>query len=233
VVLAMGILGIEFGWYIATVLPVAMVETIGIALVAAIGRAIDADEQRQAVLVEQVAQEIEDLRLSSVERRRQVAAFLHGPIQSELLKAAEQGLTSGDALRLVQQRFGDLGRETEVVDAGERIATIVQAWSSVLDIDIDAAPSVMEHMNSRPGVASVISDALSEGLTNALRHARSRRVHVGLSVVDHGIELRVRSDGEVTVTRAGGGFGLANLTRVARSVDLVSHQGSTELVVRV
>lgn len=233
VALAMDILAIEFGWYIATVLPVAMVETVGIALVAAIGRAIDADEQRQALLVEQVAQEIEDLRLSSVERRRQVAAFLHGPIQSELLKAAEQGLTSGDALRLVQQRFGDLGRETEVVDAGERIATIVQAWSSVLDIDIDAEPSVMEHMNSRPGVASVISDALSEGLTNALRHAQSRRVHVGLSVVDHGIELRVRSDGEVAVTRAGAGFGLANLTRVARSVDLVSHAGSTELVVRV
>lgn len=225
--------GIDFEWYVTTVVPVATFETFGIALVAAIGRAIDADEQRQLNLVEQVAREIEDLRLQTSEHRRRIAAFLHGPIQSELLKAAAQGLAAPEALTLVQERFDDLRDAPDEVDAGHRITTIVQAWSSVLDIELDAPASVLMHMQQRPGAVTVISDALSEALTNALRHAESTDVQVVVREVDGGFELRVRSDGEVTSTRAGDGFGLANLSRMARSVDLVSGEGRTELVVCV
>lgn len=225
--------GIDFEWYVTTVVPVATFEVFGIALVAAIGRAIDADEQRQLNLVEQVAREIEDLRLQTKEHQRRIAAFLHGPIQSELLKAAAQGLAAPEALTLVQERFDDLRDTPDDVDAGNRLTTIVQAWSSVLNIKLDAPASALMHMQQRPGAVTVISDALSEALTNALRHAESTDVQVVVREADGGIELRVRSDGEVTSTRAADGFGLANLSRMARSVDLVSGEGRTELVVCV
>jgi signal transduction histidine kinase len=71
-----------------------------------------------------------------------------------------------------------------------------------------------------PDVALCLFRAAQEGLTNATRHAHARTIHVQLSAVARGVELRISDDGVgfVAGERTRVGLGLRSIEERVRLV---------------
>jgi signal transduction histidine kinase len=100
---------------------------------------------------------------------------------------AVQGLRDSTAatndLAVALRALGEELAATEVNSAQARIATV--------DVAIQGTPQAL-----RPIVRDDIYRIGSEGLRNAFRHARARRIEVELRYDDHRFQLRVRDDGQ-------------------------------------
>lgn len=87
---------------------------------------------------------------------------------------------------------------------------------------------------------TVVYRVAQEALSNAAQHARPGRIDVELNALGHGVELRVRDDGEGfdPLASRGGGLGLEGMAERARlaggALDLRSQRGTgTELTLRL
>lgn len=72
-----------------------------------------------------------------------------------------------------------------------------------------------------PGVASHLFRIAQEGVTNALKHARARKVEIGLAFTPEAVELRVTDDGcgfDPAAAQDNGHFGLRGLRERARAL---------------
>jgi hypothetical protein len=224
----------DYPVYLASGTALVLVFVVGFSLASAIGSTLRANEERQSALVSEAAGQVQELRMRIAERRRKVAAFLHGPIQAELLVASASDVPVDQVMASLEDRFAQFGREVPKSTAIERINAVILAWSAALTITSEFDDAALARADAHPGCAQVIVDALSEGFANALRHATSSNVHVMLGCEgEDSVELRVRTEGAVASTRSGDGIGLRHLQESARTVELVPAEQSTELVVRV
>ena len=224
----------DYPVYLASGTALVMVFVVGFSLASAIGSTLRANEERQSALVSEAAGQVQELRMRRTERRRKVAAFLHGPIQAELLVASASDVPVEQVMASLEDRFTQFGREVPKSTTIERINSVIQAWAAALTITSEIDDAALARADAYPGCTQVIVDALSEGFANALRHATSSNVHVMLGCEgEDSVELRVRTEGVVASTRSGDGIGLRHLQESARTVELVPVEQSTELVVRV
>lgn len=210
-----------------------VVVIVGVSVVRAVGSTLRLNEERQAQLVAESARQVHDLRLQTSRRRRRVAEFLHGPIQAELLVAATTGLPMSQVMESLEIRFAEFGRETNEGSAAERLGAVIAAWSTALEITTDVSEEALKQVDEHPGSAQLLVNALSEGLANALRHGSGLHAEVKVWCSGEDVELRVRSSGAVSSNVSDDGIGLLHLKESARSVDLIPHEHSTELVVRL
>jgi len=224
----------DYPVYLASGTALVMVFVVGFSLASAIGSTLRANEERQSALVSEAAGQVQELRMRRTERRRKVAAFLHGPIQAELLVASASDVPVEQVMASLEDRFTQFGREVPKSTTIERINSVIQAWAAALTITSEIDDAALARADAYPGCTQVIVDALSEGFANALRHATSSNVHVMLRCEgEDSVELRVRTEGTVASTRSEDGIGLRHLQESARTVELVPVEQSTELVVRV
>lgn len=167
---------------------------------------------RQEVLSQAVAEEaaeIERLRGLINERRLQAARFLHGPIQGELVAAALRHDSPEEIRVNLEQRFAEYGR-ADRRGAKQQVQDVVDAWSTVLDIGLAADPACWRTLDGHPERLRLLVDALSEGLTNVVRHASGSTVKARITSVESGICLVIESEG--TLRSVGEvGLGLAQL----------------------
>lgn len=164
---------------------------------------------------------------------------MHGEAQSICLVAAtrldehaEQAVWDG-ALR-------DLGSVLEALSLPRPVqqgtaATAVQAmldgWGRVIDISCDADPGAWATADANREILQQLVDAMSEALTNILRHGGERRAAIAIAVVDGRLQLIVESPGRIT-WMSGEGTGLRALRRRAESVELEDQGGAVRLTVR-
>lgn len=192
-----------------------------------------ADAQRRAFAARQ--------RLASLSL--ETGRLLHTEVQGDLVATYLQlklGTAGDDVLgRLIDRVDGLLAApESSTAEGALSTAAIrdgfrasLNAWSLSLDLAADVEPAALDRLAEAPRAASIAHDALTEGLTNAVRHSRSERADVRIGLVPDGdaVEVVVSSPGRITASDRG--IGLRDLDARAREVTLTQDGG--DVVLRV
>ncbi len=170
--------------------------------------------------------------------------MLHTEIQGDVIATSLRlrlGTAGDDALVELIDRVdavlsdplaGDADTPSSAAAIRDGFLSSLHAWSLSLAIDADVEPTALDRLAAHPGAAAVAHDALTEGLTNAVRHGQGdrARVRIRLAVDGGAVEVLVANPGRLAA-RAGRGMGLQDLDARAQSVSLAQEAG--EVVLRV
>ncbi|MCG2799279.1 MAG: hypothetical protein L6367_12155 [Cellulomonas sp.] len=209
-----------------------------------------------------LAQAVSDSRaLSLAERNRlllarhRVARLLHADVQAQCVQAAlalargNDGPSWSQALAGIVALLDDPGRhdpgpgsaplttgrpptDPAPASAADQLGALLDAWRHALDVTVRAEDDVWPVLDADPARAELVLDAVSEGLTNAARHAAEPRAAVGLRTVAEGVAqgagrvtVQIESPGVLTgsgTTGDAAGYGLDQLR--SRALDLALSQ---------
>ncbi|MDF1478990.1 hypothetical protein PYV02_07805 [Leifsonia sp. H3M29-4] len=165
-----------------------------------------------------------------VDAREHAARILHSEVQGELIATAlrlQRGLAGSDDLDNSRDRVLEMLRRPEAsisrrpAAVRESTLRVVAAWRSAIDLDFEAAPEAWDLLATDSVRSAVTIDALSEALSNVVRHASEPKAHVRLLVSQQTpteVRLVVRSPGTLSAPGAAPsepGVGLADLGRRA------------------
>ena len=202
---------------------------LGLSLVAAVkdGYAADLRQREEAVSAAALRADAnaEEVR----ERRRTLAALLHGPVQGELLRAAAG---STDVARVAARVRGLLAEPPAVVPAEQEVADVVGAWRTVLDLEMAAPTELWPVLDEHPVTRQAVIDVISEGLGNAVRHANGTRVRLDLGVTGKEVSIAVTSQGTLDAEPAPG-LGSAILERRCSSWRIAAQDREVRLDARI
>ena len=211
-----------------------MAGTAGAALVVSLGTALPAGRRQRldamAAAVRESAAEVEDLRSRVAYRRMQAARFLHGPVQGELLAAALKGDSPEEVRQVIARRFAEYGAAVPTGRAEQQVRDVTAAWSTVLDVTVVADDACWERLDEDPARSELLVDALSEGLTNVVRHSALRTADVRLECRDERLVMNLTSEG-LPPSTSRPGIGLSQLQMRGCDLSLVVCDGKTTLMV--
>lgn len=176
-------------------------------VVARLRKRVAADQARAA------AEEVETARI-----RKEVAAALHGTVQSQLLAAAA-GLNQPRIAQLMRSRPQE-GLEAALAsvdstlatdaDVTEHMARIRRSWGSLMQVSMVG----LEEAQSRDEVIAV-TRVIEEALTNAYRHGNASTVDVSVTRDEAGLRVMVIDDGHGPIEDSEPGLGSAVLESLA------------------
>ena len=166
----------------------------------------------------------------------------HRPLTDDRMPATEGDARPVDASAVVAGTVADIKRALlsptvgRTPSARDGIEAILAMWGTALRIGVDIDDEVWDLLDSDPARASAVIDALSEGLTNAVRHGRG--VTAALSIRhDPGedqVIVELRSEGTIAQPRHGdAGIGLAALRRIGSRVSIRAEDEHVVLTVVV
>lgn len=177
-------------------------------------------QRREAMLlaVSEEAQALERVHGEVARRRAAAAEFLHGPIQSQLVASALKGESNEDALQAIERRFAEYSAASTTWDVQEQVNELLNAWAGVVTITVACESETWQRLRSEPLTSRLLVDALSEAVTNAVRHGDIADIDVSIDATDaeKRVRLTVRSQGTLT-------DGIGNGTGLARLVDRGAH----------
>jgi len=101
----------------------------------------------------------------------------------------------------------------------EGLRSTLSAWGEVLEVRTEVEDAALDWLAAHPGSAAIAHDAITEGLTNAVRYGRDASAVIGGRCVGDTVEISVRNAGRMG-PRDGAGTGLRDLESRARSVEL-------------
>lgn len=171
--------------------------------------------------------------------RRRVARTLHADIQAECIAAATamaqtDSFAESDWDRVID-RINSLLSVSARQDASSQASfeTMLAAWRHSLEITVESEPSVWGLLDEDPARLELVLDAVSEALTNVIRHADAPRAEVVLARSGTAaISLQISSPGTLTSGSADG-YGIAELSTRAPLVDLVQNGPSVRLQLEI
>jgi two-component system NarL family sensor kinase len=169
---------------------------------------------------------------ADLQTRRELAEWLHGPIQAELLLAAEDARRIGpmgepvatrlrhlndDELRSFAHSLHPTLAELNLYGALQELAHRYRAGTAVT---VSADEATIRQVLP-PGVAVAAYRTCEEAILNAVKHGGARQVHVTLSqerVAGH-LTLTIANDGSGRPESLEPGLGLTLIDTYVRSVD--------------
>lgn len=212
-----GSLGVEW------VIPIVMVP--GITILAAVAEgAVERAESEQLSLTQALsAFRAADAGTpaSAADLLRHAADTLHGEVQSRCVVFAamldDEPATpeqTAEFLSAIGVRLDHVIAPPAPVD-GDALATLIAAWSPVLDIHCDIDEESARALTD-PDTARRVADVTSEAFVNAVKHSAAREATVVVQQAAPGIlAARIAAPGRLRSTRSGG-LGLARLAVPAR-----------------
>lgn len=191
--------------------------------------------------------------LAAIQARHQIEAFrrrinqvLHGSIQATLL-AIELGLrqsgTSSSAkaqagIASVRESLESLKTPDEPeLDFASALDSVVKTWSAGINVHVDLSPSAATLLQDDVIAASAVLEIITEGTSNAIKHAGAKDVEV--SVGHEAPFLRVRvshaSDSEAGPKPpiTSNGIGMRQLAELTSSLRLLTESGLTTLYAEI
>jgi signal transduction histidine kinase len=173
-------------------------------------------EGELATAVSELAIELVRVRSLAEEQRRQYAHLMHGGVQAEMTaaalaisRAAEAGESTEAILARADELVALLEQQRETLDSAESaetLADVIDTWQLALDIDVSIDAQADALMSRNPELARRVVDVVSEGLTNAVRHASARTVTLTISSVGiAGVEVEVSHRGVLVAGVTGQG----------------------------
>lgn len=200
---------------------------VAVSLWSAIADGRRARQEAMARALSDEALMIERLRDAVAARRREAARFLHGTVQAELVTAALRGDAPTAVRDSLAGLFDRYGRD-EPRPASEQFTGALADWGAVLDLEVDVDSSCLASLDACSDGFDLLMDALSEGLTNVVRHSPDRRALVRVYREAGRWRLMVTSAGTPRGA-GGGGIGLAQLRERGAEVDLRISDSATTL----
>jgi signal transduction histidine kinase len=182
--------------------------TISAWVAASEGRA----DRRQALsdAVAHQARAVTELQSVVTERRQAAAHFLHGSVQNELVAASLRGDSMNALQSTVAEIFDSYGAGQSGPDARSALEGLLTSWSAVLDITVRIDDEAWATIALDPSKGALLVDLISEGLTNAVRHASAKTLTLEVSADGTGLNVRVITPGLPKVTGSAG-LGLQTL----------------------
>lgn len=184
-------------------------------------------QQQMMASVEMEAMEVARIQNLLNERRLAAGRFLHGTVQNELIAASlreDSAAAVQEAMRRAFASYGDEPRST----TRDTLEGLLRSWSTVLDITSHVDEAAWTVIDADPTRGQVLVNLVSEGLTNAVRHARGRAVTVDIRDDNGSIEVRVVTEGRPRDSH-GPGIGLQQLHGQGADVRLAAEGETTVL----
>jgi hypothetical protein len=164
------------------------------------------------------------LRMGSFER------VLHGKVQGMLLGAANRlRADAPDPESIITELVSDLrlcldeleGAVADRFSFEPALARHVALWDGVIAIDVRISPPARHSLATHPTAAQCALEVIREGINNAVKHGRPRRIDVQVEAdleeaaeVPGGLSVRVSNDGSRLARRRKRGFGSAILDQL-------------------
>jgi signal transduction histidine kinase len=190
-------------------------------MVGAVVSAIRSGDEVVARLRERVADDqakAAALEFETARIRKDVAAALHGSVQSQLLAAAA-GLSQPHIAQLMTRTTGDGLQEalasveqaiTNPMELDERMKRIRRSWGSLVQLTMTGL-EVPQTANERHAVSQVVEEAIA----NSYRHGGASEVGVTVTRDSTGLRIRVIDNGSGLRDDARPGLGSAVLESLA------------------
>jgi hypothetical protein len=154
---------------------------------------------------------------------RDAAEQLHGPVQGRCVVFAAS-LDERDATRAEAEEFAEaieqaleavLAPPPPVAAQANELADTIAIWGHVLEIATEIDPDAADAL-SDGRVSREVSDIVSEGFLNAVKHSGARAARLRVSETLGGLRVEVTSRGELRETRRAPGRGVAHFGPTAR-----------------
>lgn len=171
---------------------------------------------RKRVAANQAAAAAQEVEISRI--RREVAAALHGTVQSQLLAAAA-GLSQPRIAHLMDRDPGE-GLEQALASvttggssstgADAEVSRITRSWGSLMDIRIAGVEALASSSHAEAAVR-----VIEEGLSNAFRHGHASAVDVSITREESGLCISVIDDGDGPPAVPSSGLGTSLLESIS------------------
>ena len=157
--------------------------------------------------VKRQALEVAEFQKENAEARRRVGKFLHSRVQAEIVSnMLELSLSDNLEISNIESKLNafirDLDSHTGNLDehssSEDALSQILEVWRGFLDVEIDAISSVWSSIDRRPDWKLFLIDIVSEGLTNAVKHAESRKVKIKIVEIEDQLSVAIESIGQLT-----------------------------------
>jgi len=207
-------------------------------------RELAANQQRMATAIAHAERRVFRAREALVASGEGVTRRLHTGVQGDIVGTAmrlKAGTAEPEALdNLLDRVEQTLARDGQppAEDPGpaaairEALAASIASWSRSLDLRSEISDAALDWLAAHPSAAAAANDAITEGLTNAVRHGSTASARLRLECSEDGVEIRVANPGRLGA-RAAGGLGLRDLDARAKRVRLEQEDGEVVLSVLV
>lgn len=200
-------------------------------------RAIEVD---LTLTLAQEAQETARLRESLARLRSRLARVLHSTVQGEFIATAlNLAADQGASVQAVDVELDALGQRVEeriravespAIRAQDRLRDLIDLWSDVLVITVQAAPDAWATLDADPDLVDRTVDVVAEGLTNAVRHGSGGAIELSIDACPGGIDLRIGSPGTLSPS-ARPSLGMRTMSESADAWELIQVDDRVDLVV--
>ena len=221
-----------------------------VALMAALTSALLSEQRRVAAELAESTQQLRAtlVRLHQVEwfQQKSLSRALHGPVQSAVTAAAlrlDGAVRSGTATpELVAGVRASLRGAIDVLHVpdlqpmalDDYVARLSGTWDGVCQVQVKVDPAARGALADDPILRSTVTEAITEAVSNSVRHAQARTAIVELRRVDDmTLALLVANDGTASPTRAAAGMGSRFLDECTLSWDLQECESGWRLEVLV
>lgn len=197
-----------------------LITSLGTSLFIAIEAQRKSIEEALVESVERNGQVTVQLRERSRLAQRRIAKFLHSDVQAELIAVAmvlsKQVETHSDSVEVQVQRRDEIDRLNALIGrqinaahvvssyVRERITDLISLWDRVLTLDINIPEQVWDQLDQHPTLLEAVSEVLSEGLTNAVRHGTTPEVELSISDEANALRIDIFSTGSLPRLREPG-----------------------------
>ncbi len=173
--------------------------------------------------------------------RQDIAVMLHGSIGANFTATTmrmRHAIARGDldsAREALQEarRLTDVDLSTwasiDIGDLASAVSAVVEPWTGLVTITTDVPADI----HCSRAETEMITDVLTEGITNAVRHGHATRIELSVSPVEDGFDISVSSDGDNVIgDQQGLGSRLFNQMSAGRW-ELVPRDGGSGMDLRV
>jgi hypothetical protein len=171
-------------------------------------------------------------------RMRSFERLLHGKVQVMLLGAANRlRADAPDPKSIIDVLVSDLrlcldeleGAVADPFSFESALARHVTLWDGVIAIDVRISPAAKDSLAAHPTAAQCALEVIREGINNAVKHGRPRRIDVQVEAdleeaaeVPGGLIVRVSNDGSRLARRRKRGFGSAILDQLTSEWEITA-----------
>ncbi len=215
--------------YFTLAVPFVVTVALGLSLVGAVRVGYAADLRLREEAVAAAAERADTFSREVQERRRSLAALLHGPVQSEFLRAAVATRDDGDVGERIRSLLAAPRAE---VPARQEVLGVAGAWRSTLDLAVTAPEELWPVLDAQPAARRAVIDVISEGLANVIRHGSGSQAGLRLTLDRDAVTVELTSRGTLSTEREPG-LGSTILARLCSTWEVDGDATSVRLFARI